>query len=151
MDSGKVESILTWPIPTSVREIVFRSGKEQGKSDALSRRSNYQPQNSDETVTQQHTILLKTQNLYISATFTTPINTAMRDRIRNQLRSDPLALDIIKHKELPDNGGSNKRSDYHMFQFSDGGQSFAFSSKTTLNLAILVLDPKFLGIALMSY
>ena len=75
--------------------ITYRPGSQQGKSDALSRRSYLAPKEGDAAYDQQHTALLKPKQLLLRALHTTtPTDSPLIKEIRVSMTSDPLALKI---------------------------------------------------------
>ena len=75
--------------------ITYRLGSQQGKSDALSRRSYFAPKEGDAAYDQQHTTLLKPEQLLLRTLHTTTsTDSPFIQEIRVSMSSDPLALKI---------------------------------------------------------
>ena len=100
--------------------ITYRPGIEQGKSDALSRRSEYQPQEGDETFLQQKATLLKPHHLKLNSIIETPTDPSLLNHIKEQILSDALAQDVISHLGAQPPDAPGLRTDYEQFSFSDG-------------------------------
>lgn len=83
-------------------EIVFRPGRLQGKPDALSRRSEYQPKRGDGTQEQQEIPLLKPNQLRLQALIATP-KSVLLDQVRRQLKNDTTAEEIRRQPRDQDN------------------------------------------------
>ena len=90
-----------WNMPLSRFdfEIVHRSRKQQGLSEALSRRSNLIPKEGEAAYDQQRTTLLKPKHLCLRTTHvSTPADTTFLEEIRATSTKDPLVLDIQHHR-----------------------------------------------------
>ena len=75
--------------------IVHRPGKQQGLSNALSRRSNLIPKEGKVAYDQQSTTLLKPERLCLRTTHvSTSVDTTFLEEIRVASAKDPLVLDI---------------------------------------------------------
>jgi len=75
--------------------ITYRPGKQQGLSDALSRRSYLAPKEGEAAYDQQRTILLKTEQFRVhGATMAMPVDSSFLDQVRATSATDPLVLDI---------------------------------------------------------
>lgn len=77
--------------------ILFRPGKMQGKPDALSRRSEYQPKPDDPCILQQRKALLSKDRIMLSAAAMEIDEDLMQD-IKNALKDDPFVKKIMKFK-----------------------------------------------------
>ena len=73
--------------------ITYRPGKQQGLSDALSRRSYLAPRVGDAAFDQQYTTLLKPEHFQLSAAITS-IDTNFLNEVRAATIKDSMALDI---------------------------------------------------------
>ncbi len=75
--------------------ITYRPGKQQGLSDALSRRSYLAPKEGDAAYDQQRTILLKPEQFHLRATaMSVPVDSSFLDQVRTTIATDPLVLDV---------------------------------------------------------
>jgi hypothetical protein len=75
--------------------ITYRPGSQRGQSDALLRRSYLVPKERDATYDQQHSILLKLEQLLLRTLHTTiAVDPTFLKDIRINLLSDPLALKL---------------------------------------------------------
>jgi hypothetical protein len=101
--------------------ITYRPGIQQGKSDALSRRSFLAPKEGDAAYDQQNHILLRPEQFCLHASFIDPEADPLLQCIRDALLTDPLAKDILGHLSAPDSlTDKGARSDYELFEFKDG-------------------------------
>ena len=100
--------------------ISYRPGAQQGKPDALSRRHDFQPAKGDMVFQQQQATILKPHQLKIHTLVETPTDQSLLTHIKDQLKTDALALDILLHlgEDPPDTPGL--RHDYDRFSASDG-------------------------------
>ena len=81
--------------------ITYRPGKQQGLSDALSRRSYLAPREGEAAYDQQQTILLKPKQFHLRATImSVPMDPSFIDQICTTSSKDKLVLNI---KNRPDN------------------------------------------------
>ena len=78
--------------------ITYRPGKQQGLSDALSRRSYLAPKAGEAAFDQQCTTLLKPEHFRICAVVV-PIDTDFLDQVRTATIGDSVALEIKKHTD----------------------------------------------------
>ena len=105
-------------------KITYRPGSQQGKSDALSRRSYFAPKAGEAAFYQQQTILLKPEQFHLQALQATSavIDSSLLDQVRANMPADPLALDpgnlVRKHNRSVD--VDNLQDDIGRFQFKDG-------------------------------
>jgi hypothetical protein len=76
--------------------IQYRPGKEQGKPDALSRRSEYKPKEGEEAIVQQQQVVLKPEMLKLAASYTTPEDDMLLTHVRKALETDELGSKIFK-------------------------------------------------------
>jgi hypothetical protein len=95
--------------------IVFRPGKLQGKPDALSRRSEYQPKGGDEAVQQQKTALIKPEQLNALL----PDGKTFQEQLKENLNKDELAQEIFKFLNNPTTY-TTTRLDQDLFQQQNG-------------------------------
>jgi hypothetical protein len=100
--------------------ITYRPGTQQGKADALSRRSEYQPKPGEPTFEQQKMALLKPNHLKLSALIETPSDNSLLLRIKEQLSTDPLGQDIMLHLGASPPSLPPMRQDYDHFSLEDG-------------------------------
>ena len=69
-------------------KIIFRPGKQQGKADALSRRSYLALRPRDPSFDNQKQILLGPSKLQATIIYAMPLDSSLLDTIRQQLQSD---------------------------------------------------------------
>lgn len=104
--------------------IKYRPGSQQGKADALSRRSYLAPQSGELAFDQQKQVLLGPERLQAAPTFVFPApeNQEILDIIRKTTAQDPVAGDILHHLQSSQQSSvsSPLRSDYDRFQVRDG-------------------------------
>src|ERR1700678_103509 len=100
--------------------ITYRPGAQQGKADALSRRSEYQPKPGDLAFEQQKMALLKPNQLKLSALIETPSDNSLLVRIREQLSTDPLGMDVMLHLSANPPDSPPMRQDYTQFSLNKG-------------------------------
>ncbi|MCO5585599.1 hypothetical protein L7F22_039534 [Adiantum nelumboides] len=94
--------------------ISYRPGHQQGKPDALSRRSYLTPKEGDAAFDQQESIIVKPEQLKLNAIISNaPKNSTFLTKVRKQTARDPLARNI--RRELQGQGDVNED-----FQESDG-------------------------------
>jgi hypothetical protein len=85
--------------------ITYRSGSQQVRSDALSRRAYLAPREGDVEYDQQQQTLLRPKQLLLrTMRTTTSVDVAFLQDIRVSLRSDPLALKFKSHSKICDSG-----------------------------------------------
>lgn len=90
--------------------ITYRPGAQQGKPDALSRRSYLMPKEGDAAFDQQLTIMLKPEHLFLKSLHAIiPMDSGLLDQIRMALLQDPFAIDvrhrIVEHNHTNDING----------------------------------------------
>ena len=78
-------------------KIIFRPGKQQGKADALSRRSYLALRPGDPAFDNQKQTLLGPSKLQVTTIYATPLDSTLLDTIRQQLHSDDFAKDVLAH------------------------------------------------------
>ena len=104
-------------------KIVFRPGKQQGKPDALSRRSYLAPRPGDPAFDNQKQILLGPSKLQATTVYATPLDSRLVDTIRQQLHSDDFAKDVSAHIS-PSHASCSTLQDssqhYQEFKWQDG-------------------------------
>ena len=76
---------------------IFRPGKQQGKADALSRRSYLAPRPRDPTFNNQKQILLGPSKLQATIVYATPLDSSLLDTIRQRLHFDDFAKNVLAH------------------------------------------------------
>ena len=92
--------------------ITYRPGKQQGLSDALSRRSYFAPKEGDIAFEQQRTVLLKPEQFHLRALKSTlTVDSTFVKQIQSSMSSDPLVLDIKSN--------SSKSHDSSKFEFKN--------------------------------
>ena len=85
--------------------ITYRSGTQQIRSDALSRRAYLAPKEGDAAYDQQRSTLLKPEQLQLKTThITTSMDVAFLEDIRISLQSHPLALKFKNHSDSSNPG-----------------------------------------------
>ena len=105
--------------------ILYRPGMQQGKADALSRRSYMELQPGEAAFENQKQILLGPDRLRLMAfhAIDTPEDSSLLDSIREHLGTDEFAQDILNHI-IPDRAScsqsQNPRQDYNQFSWHDG-------------------------------
>jgi len=93
-------------------KITYRPGKQQGLSDALSRRSYLAPKEGDTSFDQQRTILLKPEHFHLRAMKSTlTVDSIFVKQIQSSMSSDPLIHDI--------KNTSSKSHDTSKFEFKN--------------------------------
>jgi len=93
-------------------KITYRPGKQQGLSDALSRRSYLAPKEGDASFDQQRTILLKSEHFHLRAIKSIlPVDSTLVRQIQSSMSSDPLVHDI--------KNPSSKSHDVSKFEFKN--------------------------------
>ena len=100
--------------------ITYRPGTQQGKADALSRRSEYQPKPGKPAFEQQKMALLKPSQLKLSALIETPSDNSLLLHIKEQLLTDPLGLDILLHLSPNPPNSPPMWQDYDRFSLEEG-------------------------------
>jgi transposase InsO family protein len=102
--------------------IKYRPGLQQGKPDALSRRSYMAPREGDLAYDQQRHVLLGPDKLqlFASEVYTAPQGTLFFDNVRVALSSDELANDVRQHLQASSISGKSSRSDYDHFEDRGG-------------------------------
>ena len=100
-------------------KISYRPGSEQGKSDALSRRQEYQPQEGDLAILQQETTLLKPEIFHLNAISLIPTDSTLMNHIQELIKTDPFALDVLEHLNHNPHDNPGNRSDYNKFTYSE--------------------------------
>ena len=78
-------------------KIIFRPGKQQGKADALSRRSYLALRPGDPAFDNQKQILLGPSKLQATTVYATPLESSLVDTIRQRLHFDDFAKDVLAH------------------------------------------------------
>jgi hypothetical protein len=92
--------------------ITYRPGKQQGLSDALSRRSYFAPKEGDIAFEQQRTVLLKPEQFHLRAMKSTlTIDLTFVKQIQSSMSSDPLVFDVKSN--------SSKSHDSSKFEFKN--------------------------------
>lgn len=92
--------------------ITYRPGKQQGLSDALSRRSYFAPKEGDAAFEQQRTVLLKPEQFHLRAVKSTlTVDSTFLKQIQSSMSSDPLVHDIENN--------SSKSHDSSKFEFKN--------------------------------
>ena len=105
--------------------ITYRPGIQQGKADALSRRSYFAPKPGDPTYDHQEQVLLSPSRLRLMVTNVseTTLDSKFLDSIRASIGSDDFAQDILDHI-VPDRASCSRskfsRIDYGNFSWHDG-------------------------------
>jgi hypothetical protein len=105
--------------------ITYRPGSQQGKADALSRRSYLAPRPGEPTFDLQKQVLLTPHRLrlMVANVSETPLDSSFVESIRAKIISDSFTQDILAHI-IPDRASSSKtklsRLDYHKFSYHDG-------------------------------
>ena len=78
-------------------KITYRPGKQQGKADALSRRSYLAPRLGDPTFDNKKQVILGPTRLHTTRFFHTPLDSRIIDAIRANLKTDSFAQAILAH------------------------------------------------------
>ena len=105
--------------------IMYRLGTQQGKADALSRRSYMELRPGELAFEHQKHILLGPNRLRLMVVnaITTLNNSTLLDSIRDHMATDDFAKDVLDHI-IPDHAScsrsKNPRNDYHQFYWHDG-------------------------------
>jgi hypothetical protein len=105
--------------------ITYRPGIQQGKADALSRRSYLAPGPGDPAFDHQKQIILGPERLRLLATkvFETPRDSRLLDSIRTNIVLDQFAQDVLNHI-IPDRGSCSSSNtsykNYRQFSWHDG-------------------------------
>ena len=76
-------------------KITYRPGKQQGKADALLRRSYLAPRPGDTTFDYQKQVILGPTRLHTTRIFHTPLDSRIIDAIRANLKTDSFAQAIL--------------------------------------------------------
>ena len=76
-------------------KITYCLGNQQGKADALSRRSYLAPHPGDPTFDNQKQVILDPAQLHATLIFYTPLGFGLIDTIREDLKTNVFALDIL--------------------------------------------------------
>ena len=106
--------------------ITYRPGMQQGKADALSRRSYMELRPGEVAFENQKQILLgpdRLQVMEVHATTEPPMDSSLLDSIREHIATDEFAQGILDHI-LPDRASCSRsqkpRQDYNQFTLHDG-------------------------------
>ena len=105
--------------------ITYRPGVQQGKADALSRRSYLAPQPGEPTFDHQKQVILGPDRLRVLTinAFKAPEDSRLLDSIRTGTISDEFAQDVLNHI-ISDRASSSKskypRKDYNQFRWQNG-------------------------------
>jgi hypothetical protein len=105
--------------------ITYRPGVQQGKADALSRRSYLAPRPGEPAFDHQNQILLGPDRLRVMTTqvFKTPLDSSLLESIRTTINTDGFAQDILNHiieGRASCSRSANSRKDYNQFTWYDG-------------------------------
>ena len=105
--------------------ITYRPGVQQGKADALSRRSYLAPRPGEPTFDNQKQVLLGPDRLRLMTThvFEAPLDSSLLKSIRTDIKADAFAQDILDHiieNRASCSRSANDRKDYHLFTWDDG-------------------------------
>ena len=76
-------------------KITYRPGKQQGKANALSRRSYLAPRPSDPVFDNQKQVILGLTQLQATLVFDTPLDSNIIDTIRQDLKTNVFAQDSL--------------------------------------------------------
>lgn len=80
--------------------IVYRPGRKNGKADAMSRRHDYRPEEG-KLQPDKDRPLLKPDQMLVSATFQSEIDTNFRNKLLSALEEDPVTYKMIQHLKSP--------------------------------------------------
>ena len=104
-------------------KITYRPGKQQGKADALSRRSYLAPRPGDPAFDNKKQVILGPTRLHTTRIFHTPLDSRIIDAIRANLKTDSFAQAILAHIDTSRASCSQSQQpgmDYRQFEYHDG-------------------------------